>query len=274
MHALLLAFAALLFPTLHQPAVPAQASEEKAAAAEPRHLNVVVLASAAEVWQLFTSGEAWTTSYNGAKIEVDLRRGGQIRGGESPIAYTILAYEPERMIAVSFIAPDTATPESRVISERAWSVFRLEPLASDRTRVTVTLMGCDDKGKYAPLCDSLSVSQQTVIVRIASHFIKLRQPDMQRQADELRSTVAKLKGEWSCEQRTADGVLRTDIKAASVFDDRFLMVETATTGAGGSVEKTHIVFDQMSQPERVPRGSSIVRASRKATFASTRRTSW
>lgn len=107
-------------------------------------------ASAAEVFRGFTTSEGIVKSWSVAKAKVDFRVGGQIRTCYQPdgdldaptaIVNTILAYEPDRMLAIKATAPDGAPAWLQKICASGWSVLRLEPLGADRCRLTITGMG-------------------------------------------------------------------------------------------------------------------------------------
>ncbi len=254
MHSLILLIAVLFFPALQQPAGTPAEMAKPVAVAEPRQLSVVVHASAAEIWRLFTSGKAWAMSESSAKVEIDFRLGGTIRvatgrdaviGDNSTFCHTILAYEPERMIAVNYIAPGDLPAESRAVGENSCSVFLLEPLASDRTRVTVTLVGCEEKGKYALLCDKLIDAQQVIVHRMVNHFMVLRRHEIKQQADDLRRAIAKLAGDWAFEQQTADKLSCGTMKATTILNTNFLAAHTTFTAADSSVQQSHLVIGEV-----------------------------
>lgn len=121
-----------------------------AVAGEPRRLIAEgdVEASPAEVWRLWTTQEG-VTSWMVPVAEVDLRLGGHLRtvydpqgkvGDHGTITNTILAYEPERMLAIQ----NTEAPEGFPHEEGArgtWTVIYLEPLAGGRTHVRIVMLG-------------------------------------------------------------------------------------------------------------------------------------
>jgi uncharacterized protein YndB with AHSA1/START domain len=110
--------------------------------------EAVVHAPVAEVWKAFTTKEgiqAWMVPV----AEVDWRIGGTIKTNYNPqakigdpgtIVHHILSYEPERMLATQFTAPETAPPAARM-GHGTWLVYRFEPIGEHDTRVTVSMMG-------------------------------------------------------------------------------------------------------------------------------------
>ncbi len=120
--------------------------------------SIVINARAPEIFASFTTPEGIVKAWGVAKAKVDFRVGGQIRSAYQPdtdldspkaIVNTILAYEPDRMLAIKATAPEGSPDWLLAICETGWSVLRLDPLAPDRTRVTCTGMGY----KEGPLFD-------------------------------------------------------------------------------------------------------------------------
>jgi uncharacterized protein YndB with AHSA1/START domain len=120
--------------------------------------SIVINSPAPEIFESFTTPEGIVRAWGVAKAKVDFRVGGTIRSAYQPdtdldspkaIVNTILAYEPDRMLAIKATAPEGSPDWLLAICETGWSVLRLEPLAPDRTRVTCTGMGY----KEGPLFD-------------------------------------------------------------------------------------------------------------------------
>ncbi|MFM9995126.1 MAG: SRPBCC domain-containing protein [Phycisphaerales bacterium] len=115
--------------------------------------SVVIGAPAAEIFGSFTTPEGLVKAWGVAKAKVDFRVGGQIRTAYQPdtdldspkaIVNTILAYEPDRMLAIKATAPEGSPDWLLAICETGWNVLRLEPLGPALTRVTCTGMGYKD----------------------------------------------------------------------------------------------------------------------------------
>lgn len=107
-------------------------------------LNVPV----STVWKVWTTGEGYR-AVGVAKAEVDFRIGGLIRshysptgvlGDENTIENQILAYEPERMIAIRIARPPKSFP-FREAWKHSWTVVTLTDLGSNRTHIRVASMG-------------------------------------------------------------------------------------------------------------------------------------
>ncbi|MFG0275628.1 MAG: SRPBCC domain-containing protein [Phycisphaerales bacterium] len=113
--------------------------------------DAVINAPVAEVWAAFTTGEGYT-ALGVPKAEVDLRVGGSIRSSYNPesslndddtIVNTILAYAPERMLAMRNTQAPANFPLGPAL-QKTWSVTTLEPLGPDATRVSITGYGWGD----------------------------------------------------------------------------------------------------------------------------------
>ncbi len=110
--------------------------------------EAVVQAPAAEVWKALTTKEG-LQSWMAPVAEIDLRLGGTLKANYNPqtkigdagtIVHHILSYEPERMLSTRFTAPESAPPEAK-LAQQTWVVYRLGPISSGETRVTVSMMG-------------------------------------------------------------------------------------------------------------------------------------
>lgn len=111
----------------------------------PLVTEAVVDAPVAEVWAVFTTPEGWR-ALGVAQADVDLRVGGVIRshydpkgtlGDEETIENTILAFEPERLLALKATRTPRGFPFPPEVVERTWSVVAFTDLGDGRTRVSV-----------------------------------------------------------------------------------------------------------------------------------------
>ncbi|HEY7337256.1 MAG TPA: SRPBCC domain-containing protein [Bryobacteraceae bacterium] len=115
----------------------------------PSFVNEATLnAPVAEVWKVWTSGEGYK-SVGVALADVDFRIGGLIRsrysaagalGDEETIENRILAYEPQRMIAIRIERPPKSFP-FREAWKSTWTVVTLSDLGNNRTHIRVASMG-------------------------------------------------------------------------------------------------------------------------------------
>ena len=108
----------------------------------------VINAPPAEVWKVWSTSEGYKL-VGVAKAEVDLRIGGLIRsrysaqgelGDEETIENRILAFEPQRMIAIQIARP----PKSFRFKEawkKTWTVVTLTDLGGGRTHLRVASLG-------------------------------------------------------------------------------------------------------------------------------------
>lgn len=126
-----------------------QVTQDKAAASEDilRH-EAVIDAPVAEVWKAFTTKDG-VESWMVAHADIDLRVGGLMRthynpkgvlGDDGTIENTILSYEPMHMLSIKATKAPANFPFKDAIKDM-WTVLYLDPVGSDKTRVTVVGMG-------------------------------------------------------------------------------------------------------------------------------------
>lgn len=170
-----------------------------------------------EIFKSFMTGDGLVKLWSVAQAEVDFRIGGQIRtrydkdkriGEPGTITNTILAYEPDRMLAIKATAPDGAGDHIRAICETGWSVLTLEPLGPRRTRLTVTGFGYGEGPEFD---------------KAFKHF--------------------EAGNQWTCDRMRQvyplDGAEGTPSAAASPSNpdaDEFRMIDTSLFVAGGPVK--------------------------------------
>lgn len=108
----------------------------------------IVNAPVAAVWSVWTTSEGFK-AVGVAKAEVDFRIGGLIRshysptgvlGDEGTIQNRILAYEPQRMIAIRIDRPPKSFPFKEAW-RNTWTVITLTDLGNNRTHLRVASMG-------------------------------------------------------------------------------------------------------------------------------------
>ena len=122
-----------------------------AQAAEPQVTEGFVNAPVAEVWRLFTTSEGYQAT-GVQKAEVDLRVGGTIRthydpkgtlGDPETIVNEILAYDPERMLAIR-IQKAPASFKFQEASQGTWTVIYFTKSGEDMTHVRIVGLGYRD----------------------------------------------------------------------------------------------------------------------------------
>lgn len=144
-------------PSPAAPPAAAPSAPANAAARASRTLvqTVELGAPPSEVFQCFKSAEGIKKLWSVAQASVDFRVGGQIRTRYSAdgdlseptsIINTILAYEPDRMLAIKPTAPQGAPDWLQHICQNGWNVMRLDPIdgpagPGTRTRLTLSGMG-------------------------------------------------------------------------------------------------------------------------------------
>lgn len=146
--------------------------------------EAVVHAPASEVWKAFTTKDG-IQSWMVPVAEVDLRLGGTIQTNYNPkakigdpgtIVHRILSYEPERMLATQFMAPEGAPPEAR-LAQQTWVVYRFEPISAHETRVTVSMMGWGEGPDWDRSYSFFEKGNAWEIEQLIKHFTPKPKPD-------------------------------------------------------------------------------------------------
>lgn len=146
-------------------------------AAEPQVTEGFINAAPAEVWRIFTTAEGYKQT-GAAQAEVDLRIGGTIRSHYDPkgqlgdaktIVNEILAYEPERMLALRIKqAPaDFAWPEA--ITD-TWTVIYLTPAGDNMTQVRIIGLGYTDSAQSQAMRKFFAEGNRTTLEHIAKGY--------------------------------------------------------------------------------------------------------
>ena len=128
--------------------IPAARSAERIEEAPSFVQDITIHAPLAEVWKVWTTSEGYKL-LGVAQADVDFRIGGLIRsqysrtgiiGDEETIENRILAYEPQRMIAMRINRPPKSFPFKEAWKS-AWTVITLTELGQGLTQVRVASMG-------------------------------------------------------------------------------------------------------------------------------------
>jgi uncharacterized protein YndB with AHSA1/START domain len=102
----------------------------------------------ARVWDVFTTDEGYK-NFGVAKAKIDCKVGGKMQshysptgelGDEGTIEQTILAFEPQRMIAFRITKPPKGFPYMNAYNDM-WSVATMSDLGQGRTRLRLTQVG-------------------------------------------------------------------------------------------------------------------------------------
>ena len=119
--------------------------------AEPQVTEGFVNAPVAEVWSLFTTSAGYRT-IGPAQAEVDLAIGGEIRshydangklGDAETIVNEILAYEPQRMLAIRIKQAPASFPHRDAMGG-TWTVLYFTQAGENMTHVRIVGLGYDD----------------------------------------------------------------------------------------------------------------------------------
>lgn len=149
-----------------------------ALAQQPSFVNEgVVNAPVAEVWKVFSTSEGYK-ALGVALAEVDLRIGGVVRsryaangvlGDEETIENAILAYEPQRMIAIRI----QRTPRTFPFKEawkQSWTVITLADAGDGRTHLRVASMGFGENEESQAMRRFFERGNQQTIETLQKHF--------------------------------------------------------------------------------------------------------
>jgi uncharacterized protein YndB with AHSA1/START domain len=146
------------------------------AAEEQRAVHVAeVEAGIAEVWDAFTT-TAGLRRWWAPLVDVEFVVGGAIRssydpsgnlGDEGTIVHTILAFDPGRMIALQPTGYPDAFPFAEAM-RATWTVFYLEELAPERTRITIVGLGYSDSGDSQKLRAFFEPANAELMRRLAA----------------------------------------------------------------------------------------------------------
>jgi uncharacterized protein YndB with AHSA1/START domain len=122
-----------------------------ALAAEPQVTEGFINTSPAEVWRIFTTSEGYKLT-GAALADVDLKIGGVIRAHYNPqgklgdaetIVNEILAYEPERMLAMRIKQAPATFPYKDAVAG-TWTVIYMNPAGDNMTQVRIIGLGYTD----------------------------------------------------------------------------------------------------------------------------------
>jgi uncharacterized protein YndB with AHSA1/START domain len=147
-----------------------------AQAAEPPVTEGFINTSPAEVWRILTTSEGYKQA-GAAQAEVDFRIGGTIRarydangqlGDAQTIVNEILAYEPERMLALRIKQAPADLPNRDAVAG-TWTVIYLTP-AGDMTQVRIVGLGYTDQPQSQALSKFFADGNRETLARIAKPY--------------------------------------------------------------------------------------------------------
>ena len=129
------------------------------------------------VWNVWTSGEGYK-AVGVAKAEVDFRIGGLIRshyseagvlGDDETIVNRILAYEPQRMIAIQIERPPKSFP-FKAAWRKTWTVVTLTDMGNSRTHIRVASMGYGADEESIAMRRFFEAGNAATIKTLQNHF--------------------------------------------------------------------------------------------------------
>lgn len=146
-------------------------------AAEPQVTEGFVNAPVAEVWRLFTTAEGYQAT-GADKAEVDLRVGGTLRAHYDPkgtlgdpetIVNEILAYEPERMLAIR-IQKAPASFKFASVTAGTWTVIYFTKSGEDMTHVRIVGLGYRDDEQSQAMRQYFAEGNRRTLDHIAKRY--------------------------------------------------------------------------------------------------------
>ncbi len=152
-------------------------SARAALAAEPQVTEGFINASPAEVWRIFTTSEGYKLT--GATLaEVDLQIGGLIRAHYDPqgnlgdaetIVNEILAYEPERMLAMRIKQPPASFPYKDAVAG-TWTVIYMTPAGDNMTQVRIIGLGYSDAPQSQAMRKFFAAGNRSTLDHIGKRY--------------------------------------------------------------------------------------------------------
>jgi uncharacterized protein YndB with AHSA1/START domain len=148
-----------------------------AAAAGPEITEGFINTSPAEVWRIFTTSEGYKLT-GAALAEVDLKIGGLIRSHYNPqgklgdaetVVNEILAYEPERMLAIRIKQPPAGFPHQDAVAG-TWTVIYMNPAGDNMTQVRIVGLGYTDTPQSQALRKFFAEGNRWTLDHIGKRF--------------------------------------------------------------------------------------------------------
>ncbi|XUU61059.1 SRPBCC family protein [Erythrobacter sp. HA6-11] len=111
--------------------------------------EAVIDAPVADVWASLSTEEGWKM-WGPSKAWFDLRLGGSIetsyypdavQGDPRNIVHRIIAFVPERMMALQVVQAPENGPVSLETIKQTWGVYELEPISEIQTRMRIIGLG-------------------------------------------------------------------------------------------------------------------------------------
>lgn len=189
----------------------------------------VIHAGASEIFDCFRTGEGLKKLWGVAHAEVDFKVGGMIRtnydpagkiGDDSTIGNAILAYEPDRMLALRPIAPAAAQDFVKKMCETGWTVIRLEPLTPTSTKLSVTMSGFGEGEQYD---QAYAFFQQGNAWTLAKMQEAMNDKTREARNERIAKAWKSMLGAWEFAQKTPKGeTFRGRSTIAALFGGRVI----------------------------------------------------
>lgn len=173
-------------------------STRPAAAAEPEVTEGFINTSTAEVWRIFTTSEGYKQT-GAALADVDLKIGGLIRANYNPqgklgdaetIVNEILAYEPERMLAIRIKQPPASFPYKDAVAG-TWTVIYMHPAGDNMTQVRVVGLGYTDSPQSQAMRKFFAEGNRSILAHIAKPFWPKCAKCMAEEAEKAKNATAQ-----------------------------------------------------------------------------------
>lgn len=148
-----------------------------APAAEPQVTEGFINAATPEVWKIFTTAEGYKQT-GVAQADVDFKIGGTIRtrydaqgqlGDAKTIVNEILAYEPERMLALRIKQAPADFPYKDAVAG-TWTVIYLTPAGENMTQVRIVGLGYTDQPQSQAMRKFFSDGNKSTLEHIAKRY--------------------------------------------------------------------------------------------------------
>jgi len=130
-----------------------------------------------EVWQLFTSADGLRRA-GAAQAEVDLKVGGVIRshpdlkgklGDEGTTVQRILAFDPQRMLALRFEHAPMSL-QGRDAASDIWTVIYFAAAGDAMTHIRIVGLGFDDTAASQALRKHLDATHRSMLTQLAKPY--------------------------------------------------------------------------------------------------------
>lgn len=141
------------------------------------HHQAIIEAPVGDVWNAFTTSEGFA-SWAVAKADIDFRIGGDMRSSYNPqstldddstIVNRILAYEPQRMLAIQNVQAPKGFQDADLF-QQTWTVITLEPIALDRTQLRSVGLGYGEGPAWDALYEKFKAGNAYVYAKLQRKF--------------------------------------------------------------------------------------------------------